>query len=197
MPRASSARQRLWRRSDVCFQLHPHRIWQANKSYLERGDVFGLISHENSLLSGTDAHGGNSLQLLNAVCETKSWARCGGSLVLLRSSCVRIAPFTYVAAGRGFSVKCAARTPQTLDIAIHRPPLSDVQSLKIVFTDKTPLAEDCCSCTQSISNASHMEVVQKASISRCAATNSTLMRPRYLANLGLADLQRTGRSRSV
>ena len=41
-------------RSDVCFQLHPHRIWQATKSYLERGDVFGLISHENSLLSGTE-----------------------------------------------------------------------------------------------------------------------------------------------
>ena len=42
---------------------------------------------------------GNSLQLLNAVCETESWARCGGSLVLLRSSCVGMAPFSYVARG--------------------------------------------------------------------------------------------------
>ena len=39
-------------------------------------------------------------------------------------------------AGRGFSVKCAARTPQALDIAIHRHPLSDVQSLRIVFTEQ-------------------------------------------------------------
>jgi hypothetical protein len=45
------------------------------------------------------AHGRNSLQLLNAVCETESWARCGGSLVLLRSSCVGMATFSYVARG--------------------------------------------------------------------------------------------------
>ena len=66
----------------------------------ERGDVFGLISHENSLLSGTECS--RREQLTTSQCclrERESWARCGGSLVLLRSSCVGMAPFSYVARG--------------------------------------------------------------------------------------------------
>jgi hypothetical protein len=35
--------------SDVWVHLHPHLIWQATKSYVERGNAFGLISHKGFL----------------------------------------------------------------------------------------------------------------------------------------------------
>jgi hypothetical protein len=35
---------------DAWVHLNPHLIWQATKSYLERGDAFWLVTHECSLL---------------------------------------------------------------------------------------------------------------------------------------------------
>src|SRR5437016_1413903 len=35
----------LCRYSDVWVHFDPHLIWQATKSYVERGNAFGLISH--------------------------------------------------------------------------------------------------------------------------------------------------------
>src|SRR5262245_2224309 len=35
----------LCRHSDVWVHFNPHLIWQATKSYVERGGVFGLVSH--------------------------------------------------------------------------------------------------------------------------------------------------------
>jgi hypothetical protein len=40
----------LWRRLDAWVHLDPHLIWQATESYVERGDAFGLVAHECSLL---------------------------------------------------------------------------------------------------------------------------------------------------
>jgi hypothetical protein len=37
--------------SDVWVHLHPHLIWQATKSYVERGNAFGLISHKGFLIA--------------------------------------------------------------------------------------------------------------------------------------------------
>src|SRR5215510_1333016 len=34
--------------SDVWVRLHPHLTWQATKSYVERGNAFGFISHKGS-----------------------------------------------------------------------------------------------------------------------------------------------------
>jgi hypothetical protein len=33
---------------DISVYLNPHLIWQAAKSYVERGDAFGLVSHDSS-----------------------------------------------------------------------------------------------------------------------------------------------------
>jgi hypothetical protein len=33
---------------DISVYLDPHLIWQAAKSYVERGDAFGLVSHDSS-----------------------------------------------------------------------------------------------------------------------------------------------------
>ena len=38
----------LCRYSDASVHLDPHLIWQATKSYVERGNTFGLISHAGS-----------------------------------------------------------------------------------------------------------------------------------------------------
>src|SRR5262249_20071084 len=48
---ASKRAYSLWRRSDICFYLHPHLVWQTAKSDVERGDAFGLVPHEGSLLT--------------------------------------------------------------------------------------------------------------------------------------------------
>src|SRR5207342_3707941 len=38
-----------YRHSDIWVRLDPHLTWQATKSYVERGDAFGLILHHGSL----------------------------------------------------------------------------------------------------------------------------------------------------
>jgi hypothetical protein len=38
-----------YRHSDVSVRLDPHLTWQATKSYVERGNAFGLILHQGSL----------------------------------------------------------------------------------------------------------------------------------------------------
>ena len=38
-----------YRHSDIWVRLDPHLTWQATKSYVERGDAFGLILHQGSL----------------------------------------------------------------------------------------------------------------------------------------------------
>src|SRR5262245_31346450 len=37
------------RHSDVWVRLDPHLSWQAPKSYVQRGNAFGLVSHQGSL----------------------------------------------------------------------------------------------------------------------------------------------------
>ena len=120
-----------------CSQLHPHRIWQATKSYLERGDVFGLISQENSLLSGTECSRAGTAYNFSMLSARRSCGRgVAVRLCLLRSSCVGMAPFSYIAGGARLLRRTRCAHPQALDIAIHRHPLSDVQSLRIVFTEQ-------------------------------------------------------------
>jgi hypothetical protein len=34
--------------------VYPHLIWQTTKSYVERGNAFGLLSHQDSLRVRTD-----------------------------------------------------------------------------------------------------------------------------------------------
>jgi len=36
----------FYRHSDIWVRLDPHLTWQATKSYVERGDAFGLILHQ-------------------------------------------------------------------------------------------------------------------------------------------------------
>jgi len=38
-----------YRHSDIWVRLDPHLTWQATKSYVERGNAFGLILHQSSL----------------------------------------------------------------------------------------------------------------------------------------------------
>ena len=38
-----------YRHSDIWVRLDPHLTWQATKSYVERGNAFGLILHHGSL----------------------------------------------------------------------------------------------------------------------------------------------------
>ena len=38
-----------YRHSDIWVRLDPHLTWQATKSYVERGNAFGLILHQGSL----------------------------------------------------------------------------------------------------------------------------------------------------
>jgi hypothetical protein len=53
--------------SDVWVHLHPHLIWKATKSYVERGNAFGLISHKGFLTARyRQLTAGNTLQPLYA-----------------------------------------------------------------------------------------------------------------------------------
>jgi hypothetical protein len=50
-PRGARFANGRCRHSDVWVRLDPHFTRQATKSYVERGDAFGLISHEGLSLT--------------------------------------------------------------------------------------------------------------------------------------------------